>query len=206
MNLSRRALMPHILGLGLIACLLPASAGAGEARRIYFNFSLKGTESVLLDGAVPGGASDLVNPDTTRFWLGWEASIDFRLGSRFGLGVYVNYLEPEEGFGDLARVMGGLRLLGLIELGEQLVLVPYGRLGFNSSHLLQCPAYAECDPRFGYAVGGGFGVRWMFLGWLGLAANLDLGIRSLYWHDDQDRLVDVSHFDIGFDLGLTAGF
>jgi hypothetical protein len=200
----RKKTLAALTFLAVLTLSSAASAQEGfQQPRVYIGFHSLGIESILADSGVPGGASDLDGSEDTRFWVGFETSLDFRLTQRFGLGVWVDYLEPEDGFGDTARVMTGLRFSGLIQIGESLVLHPFGKIGFNGRFYPDCEG---CDPRYGYTVAGGFGIKWMFLRWLGFSANFDLGFRNLMWEDEQGRGVDATHVDVGLDLGLTCAF
>lgn len=136
------------------------------------------------------------------FAMGFDFDFDFRLGNSFMLGGYVEYLESIDS-DDSYRYGLGMRIGGLIKIGTKVLLVPFGRIGFIGAGVAgSCDEY-DCDgaeESLGVRIGGGFGVKVMFLRWLGVGANLQLGY--FYFPDYEDS----GFVDIGFDLGVVFAF
>ena len=177
----------------------PAAAGEEESPPfVYLSLGVLGLENVYV--------GDEPLSDTTDFSVGFGFDFDFRLGGSFMLGGYVDFMDFVEKDYDIARYGVGLRIGGLIRVGSKVVLVPFGRVGLlGLSYTGDC--YEGCpEDELGVRIGAGFGVKVMFLRWLGIGANLHLGFYMLPeadWEPDGDAPLFI---DVGADLGLVVAF
>jgi hypothetical protein len=183
----------------------PAPDGAGAAEpelaggekafdqpRVYITLGMLGLEHVYVGG---------LSLETTEvFGLGFLADFDFRIAGSFMLGLTFDVQDFMDGWDTATDYGFGLRVGGLIQIGESLVLVPFGRFALKATAYGDCGIYSCPDNQYGVFIGAGFGVKYMFLRWLGLAADVLLGV---YTYPDES---DLSFVNLGFDLGLVLAF
>lgn len=143
--------------------------------------------------------------------VGFAGSADWRIGKGFmlGVGLSLEFSEAQNnlplGYFDLTIRLGYLIPL----MSESLLLHPYFVLGLGQIISTEDDTNPNSTEWTGGLVGLGFGVRWMFLSWLGLSA--DLGFEYGNWiayFDAGDSSIEESleTTNVKFQLGLVFGF
>ncbi|MBN2494246.1 MAG: hypothetical protein JXR96_06625 [Deltaproteobacteria bacterium] len=158
---------------------------------------------------------DEVDPETLA---GLELALDFRLGGDFSLGIVTDfefYEHSEDYFYDAFSIRFGyfdlsMRLGYMIALLDNaLIIYPYGDFGFAALVVVDDGGTGyDPDPMLSAIAGFGCGVRYMFLPWLGVSA--DLGIDYNYWFEGEDPdytiLTDEGTVSVNFQIGAIFGF
>ncbi len=140
--------------------------------------------------------------------VGFAGSADWRIGKGFmlGLGLALEFSDDQNslplGYFDLTLRLGYLIPL----MRNSLLLHPYAVLGLGQVMSLEDESDPNSTEMTGGIVGLGFGVRWMFLSWLGLTADLGFEYATwiAYFNDDDEESIDTTN--VKFQLGLVFGF